>query len=187
MTEPSRLDTLERAEALADQQRYPEAVALCDRVIAEDFNSAAALNLKGFCLARLGRIEEALAEFRRARLALPVYPPIRFNLARALDDLGRIDEARGEYDETLRLDPEHSLARVYRGFLRARQGDPAGAQEDLDEAVRLDPGIPEAWVLRGACRLMARRPDLAREDFSRALELDPAQKPRIEKFITELA
>lgn len=113
------LETLQRAEALADQERFEEAEALCAEVLAREPESAAALNLRGFCLASRGRPAEALPYFKLARLYLPVYAPIRYNLARALEDTGDPAGAAEEFSEALKLESGHPDARA--GLERVRE------------------------------------------------------------------
>lgn len=138
-----------RAEALANAGVFDEAERLCDRVIAEDADDAAALNLKGFCLASQGRPAEALPFFRLACLHLPSFPAIRYNLGKALEDTGDTIAALAEYDETLRLDADHARARGSRAALRAEAGDVTGAGADFDELIRRDPANARAYLLRG--------------------------------------
>ena len=110
---------LQKAEALADQEKFEEAGALCAGVLASEPENAAALNLRGFCLARLGRPAEALPFFKRARLHLPIYAIIRYNLAVALEETGDLPGAVEEYSEALRL--ESGMAAAQEGLTRARE------------------------------------------------------------------
>ncbi len=113
------LEVLQRAEALADADKFEQAGALCAQVLAQDPQSAAALNLRGYCLACLGRPAEALPFFKLARLYLPVYAPIRYNLAVALEENGKLKEAAEEYAEALKLDSGHAAAQT--GLERVRE------------------------------------------------------------------
>lgn len=137
----ARLEVLERAQALADGERWADAIALCDQALASDAESAAAWNLKGFCLRALGRKAEALSAFKRARLHLPVYAPIRYNLATALRESGDLKGALAEFDEALKLDPADLQARLSRAVVKLDLGDEAGARADFDECRRRDPAL----------------------------------------------
>jgi tetratricopeptide (TPR) repeat protein len=134
-SDAARLETLKRAEALADAACLEEALALCEAVLRDATDSAAALNLKGFCLAGLGRPADALEAFRLARFHLPVYAPIRFNFARALEETGQPEAALEEYGAALALDPEDARARLCRGLLRLARGAHEAAGEDLAHAL----------------------------------------------------
>ncbi len=177
MSSPVHLEILVRAEALANDGALDEAMRLCNQVIAEDAEDAAALNLLGFCLASQGRPAEALPLFRLARLHLPDYPAIRYNLGKALEETGDTIAALTEYDETLRLDGDHADARISRATLRAVAGDAAGAGADFDELIRRDPTNARAYLLRGGWHLASRRFAEGLPDLRKALELDSELKP----------
>ncbi|MDE2489883.1 MAG: tetratricopeptide repeat protein [Elusimicrobia bacterium] len=183
MSEPRHLASLERAEALAQDGRLDEAARLCDAVLAEAAEDAAALNLKGFCLAAGGRPAEALPFFKRARLHLPTYPAIRYNLGKALEETGDAAGALAEYDEVLRLDGGHAGARRSRAALRALSGDESGAAADFDELLRREPEDARGFFLRGAWRLSAGRFRESLPDLERALALDPELRPEIEALV----
>jgi tetratricopeptide (TPR) repeat protein len=68
-------------------------------------------------LLRAGRLDEGEREARALAEGAPLFAPGRYQLARALDALGRDAEAAAEYAATLRLDPSHRGARE---GLRAR-------------------------------------------------------------------
>lgn len=178
---------LQRADALAGAGHLAEAAALCDQVLARQADSAAALNLKGFCLATQGDPAAALPLFKLARLYLPIHAGIRYNLAKALEDTGDEPGALEELGEVLKLESGHLDARLDRGSLRLRRGDLNGAHDDLSAVITSHPQEPEGFVLRGACLLMQRQLELAQADFSQALALDPSLKPRIDKIRSDHA
>ncbi len=184
MSTPAHLSILLRAEGLAHQGRYGEAQRLCDEVLLSDAEDAAALNLKGFCLASQGRPDAALPCFKLARLHLPTDAGIRYNLGKALEETGDADSALAEYEESLRLDSGYASSRVARGMLRAMRGDGAGAFEDFDALVQGDPRDGRARMLRGGCHLAAGRQAEAKLDFEAALRLDESLKPQVEALIS---
>ena len=51
---------------------------------------------------------------------------------------GRFDESVAEFDEAIRLDPQHAGAYMGRGFSHADLGQFQRAIQDYDEAIRLD-------------------------------------------------
>jgi len=146
----SRLAVLKRAEALAGAQSWAAAIALCDEALASDGESAAAWNLKGFCLRALGRKEESLSAFKRARLHLPVYAPIRYNLGTALRENGDLKGALAEFEEALKLDPADLQARLSRAVVKLDLGDEAGARADFDGCLRRDPALLDGPALDAA-------------------------------------
>lgn len=176
---------LMHAEHLYDEGNYGEAHDLCIAVLQQEPESAAAFNLKGLCLESLGRIEEALGAFRMASIHFPVYAPIRFNLAKSLENCGDLEEAMKEYGQVLLLDSGHLSARLRRGAIRIYLGDMPGGKRDFDYAVRLYPEVAQCYAMRGGCLLNMKDFRAAYDDFRRALDLDPDMSEGIEWLIEQ--
>lgn len=98
---------------LADRTtRYDEALELIDRARVAEPDSAAIIDSYGWVLYRLGRLEEALVELRRA-YTLQKDPEIGAHLGEVLWVMGRKDEARRYFEEARALDPDNrSLQRA---------------------------------------------------------------------------
>jgi Tfp pilus assembly protein PilF len=96
-------------------------------------------------LLRLGRVEDAVHEYRTALRLDPAWPECRANLAAALETLGRFDEACAEYAEVRRLRPAMAPMAFFREALaRQRQGHPRTATELLRKALEADPEFEPA-------------------------------------------
>ena len=98
---------------LADRtERYGEALELIDRARVAEPGNAAIIDSYGWVLYRLGRLDEALVELRRA-YTLQKDAEIAAHIAEVLWMLGRRDEARRYFDDARRLDPDNrSLQRA---------------------------------------------------------------------------
>ncbi|MGY1409971.1 tetratricopeptide repeat protein [Luteimonas sp. A611] len=98
---------------LADRtDRYAEALELIDRARVAEPGNAAIVDSYGWVLYRLGRLDEALVELRRA-YSLQKDAEIAAHIAEVLWKLGRRDEARRYFDDARRLDPDNrSLQRA---------------------------------------------------------------------------
>ena len=98
---------------LADRtDRYQEALELIDRARTAEPDNAAIIDSYGWVLYRLGRLQDALVELRRA-FTLQKDPEIAAHLGEVLWRLGRTDEARKYFDEARKLDPDNrSLKRA---------------------------------------------------------------------------
>ncbi|MCD9028958.1 tetratricopeptide repeat protein [Luteimonas sp. BDR2-5] len=98
---------------LADRtNRYTEALELIDRARVAEPDNAAIVDSYGWVLYRLGRLNEALVELRRA-FSMMKDPEVAAHIGEVLWALGRRDEARRYFDEARALDPEN------RSLLRA--------------------------------------------------------------------
>ncbi len=98
---------------LADRtDRYEEALELIGRARVAEPGNAAIIDSYGWVLYRLGRLDEALVELRRA-YTLQKDAEIAAHIAEVLWVLGRREEARRYFDDARRLDPgNRSLLRA---------------------------------------------------------------------------
>ncbi len=103
---------------------------------------ALSLDTLGVALTSVGDYEEAVALLERAVLAEETHPQFRFNLATALQFLGRDDEAKFQYREAIRLKPDFARAYWSLSELDKERVDPA-LLVDL-EAQLARPGLNEA-------------------------------------------
>jgi tetratricopeptide (TPR) repeat protein len=77
--------------------------------------SADELNGLGITLAQQGRLEEAIADFRRALEINPDLAQAHHNLGIALQEQGRLEEAVASYRRALELKPDYTTAYHYLG------------------------------------------------------------------------
>ena len=98
---------------LADRtDRYGEALELIDRARVAEPGNAAIIDSYGWVLYRLGRLDEALVELRRA-YTLQKDAEIAAHVGEVLWQLGRKDEARKYFDDARRIDADNrSLKRA---------------------------------------------------------------------------
>ena len=97
------------------------------------------LNLGVVHLAR-GETEAALDAYRTALRLDPTFLPVRFNLANALNGLGRNDEAERVLRDGVARYPDEGELFYSLGLLLAEMGKPAEAAEALGRAGVLMPG-----------------------------------------------
>ena len=96
---------------LADRtDRYREALELINRARAAEPDNAAIIDSYGWVLYRLGRVEEALGELRRA-YALQKDAEVGAHLGEVLWVLGKHDEARKYFEQARELDPDNRALR----------------------------------------------------------------------------
>jgi len=95
------------------------------------FLPAAARQARGALLARRGRLDQAIADYREAIRLEPGRASWRAELALLLIDHGLPQQARAESDQALALDPEGCLTRVAAARARGAAGEPGAAEEML--------------------------------------------------------
>jgi len=91
-----------------------------------------------------GRLDEAIAEFRRSLQLNADSAQTRYNLAYALSARGRRDEAIAELDAALRIDPDYAQAHNNLGALLQLSGRTEEALVHFERAIALRPDNVEA-------------------------------------------
>jgi Tfp pilus assembly protein PilF len=109
-----------RGWAYSYQGRFEDAIAECRKAIATDPGFGNPYNDIGSYLVHLGRPDEAVDWFEKAKRAAR-YEPRHFpylNLGRLYFARGQAAEATREFEEVLRLNPGDPLARAFMERLR---------------------------------------------------------------------
>lgn len=124
---------------LADRTtRHREALELIDRARTAEPDNAAIIDSYGWVLYRLGRVDDALVELRRA-FALQKDAEIAAHLGEVLWVAGKRAEARKYFNEANKIDPAN---RALRRALETT-GAPPPADEARPGASRPDDGSPD--------------------------------------------
>jgi len=127
----------------------------------------------GVAAAAEGRIDEAIAEYRRALEAIPDYAEARNNLGALLVRSGRWKEAVAEYREVLRLRPEQAEMHSNLGDVLSRLGRDAEAVASFEEALRLDAECVQAHNNLGIVLERQGQRDAAADHYQAALSARP--------------
>jgi tetratricopeptide (TPR) repeat protein len=127
-------------------------------------------------LAKRGKTEEAIENYRAALKLDPQLPGLHFELAEMLTTLATADslvEAESEYKTALQANPFDEQSECRLGDLALRRNDVKGAYERYTRAVQLQPGDPEANI--GLAKVLAemKQPEKALSLLEHALQLDP--------------
>ena len=174
------------AALLLQVQRDDEVIELLEPLaLAAPDNAEIAVNLS-VALRRSGRVDEALAQARRA--CAQAKPTIAawnaFGLA-ALD-LGRADDALAALESGLRLAPDNRALQLHRAHALRRLGRYRDALPAYESVVRADPNRIDGWrgladaqaalgdnaaALRGRERALALAPDDPEAAFEHAVAL----------------
>jgi tetratricopeptide (TPR) repeat protein len=133
---------------------------------------------RGNELARLGRHQEAIAEFEQALAGQKQEWRIQDwrihdSLSKSLLQVGRYEEAFEHTVQSLEINPYNPEMHANLGYLYTIKGDYAKALEHLGTAIRLYPTDPRAWYSRGTIHAQLGDQTSALDDFSEAIRLDP--------------
>jgi tetratricopeptide (TPR) repeat protein len=152
---------------------YDDAISEYKKAIALDPNFVGAhTNLGVLYKERLGKIGEAIREFREAKRLMPNDPRTRQNLASALMSQSPRD-AIVEWRELEKMFPGSEMCHLCLAKELAWTGDLAGAEAEYRKAEELDPSDPEPYTGLGKMRENENNYDAALEQFRVAEKLGP--------------
>lgn len=120
------------------------------------------------------KFETAITYYREALTEHEEAPLIHFNLALALERLGKIPEALQGYQRAIELDPKITVAHLNRGAILAR--DPKQLAEgiaSLQQAVRLNPNLAASYYHLGMALERSRNFQGAFDSYRKASLLAP--------------
>ncbi|MEX2527821.1 MAG: tetratricopeptide repeat protein [Gemmatimonadota bacterium] len=169
-----------------ENDRYAPALDLFQQVLAQHPDFPDVRNKAGLCLAMLGRMEEAIAEFDHALRVNPDYAEAHLNRALILNELGRFDEAQGAFSRAGELDGSLSGDR-FPGDLgnrmavgHARLGDlyleadePGRAAEEFREGLAIRPHFVDIRSRLASAYLEMGELGRARRELEEALQRNP--------------
>ena len=126
----------------AVERHYQQAIAL-------DPNDVTTLRFYSFYLAYTGRAVEAIPIAEQACRLDPVSASARMNLGIVLDWAGNVDAAVRQFEETLDLDSNFSVAHVMLGMAYLRKGMPERALAEAQKALAPTGTRPDVIALHG--------------------------------------
>ncbi len=127
----------------------------------------------GVALKGLGRLDDAVASYRRALEIKPDYVGALYNLGSALADLGRLDDAVASYRRALEIKPDFAEAHSNLGNTLMDLGRLDDAVASYRRALELTPEFAEVHSNLGNALKDLGRLDDAVASYRRALEIRP--------------
>ena len=102
-------------------------------------NEAVQRNNLGASLLEQGKVDEAIAEFRKAVERDPKYVAAQLNLGYAYDRRGQTEEAMAQYQKVIALEPGNLFAHNNLGVLYDKKGLYAEAIKEFEQVLQVDP------------------------------------------------
>ncbi|MGC1521876.1 MAG: tetratricopeptide repeat protein [Steroidobacteraceae bacterium] len=133
---------------------------------------AGAHNNLGNALGRLGRLDDAVAQYRRALLLNPQLAEAHNNLGHALLDLGQARDAAASCRQAVHLKPRYAEAHDNLGSALLELGRPQDASASYARAIAIEPGFAESHNNLGNALMELGRLDEAVASYRRALAIN---------------
>ncbi|MFN2974718.1 tetratricopeptide repeat protein [Terriglobus aquaticus] len=163
-----------RGEALYALNRFPEADKALAATLAADPTDAAATELRGLTLYRLGRPAEAIPLLEKAHTWTPeTKADPAYILALCYIDTLRFDDARRAFAEQYSFPPDSAAAHLLAARMLLRREYVNVAEAEGRKALAADPKLPGANMLLGEIALAHEHLDEALANFSAEAKLDP--------------
>jgi len=142
-------------------------------MVSADMNRTVTEHNLGAALQDRGRLDEAIAAYRRALVISPDYAPAYGNIGTAQQAKGQIDEAIASYERALQISPDfpeihYNLANA----LLAKQ-QPDQAAEHFRVAAQALPGAADVHNNLGSALIEQGKFEEAVSEFQKAAQFDP--------------
>lgn len=126
----------------------------------------------GSVLQSMGKVDEAINEFRTALEIKPDDVVALTNLGAALESLGKVDEATEHFRQALRVRPEYPNAHFNLGSLLLSQGSADEAARHFREVLRTNPDDADAHDRLGRALAVQGNSAEAKSQFEEAIRID---------------
>ena len=137
-------DNYARGEDLFMQNKPAEAIVFLENSIAENSGDVMAFLYLGIAYEQTGRIDEAIAVYRRVLgNAGDLTAHVANNLGNAYFKKGAAEEAEVMYTQALAADRVYAPAYLGRANARVKKGSPLDAVSDYEQYLLLEPRAPQ--------------------------------------------
>jgi Tfp pilus assembly protein PilF len=170
--QPLHFDALHMMGVVSIQtSRLDRAIKLIRTALKQNSRVAAAHRNLALALKNMGRIEEALVNYRQAIALQPDYADTYIHLASALTDLRRPEVALPHCDRAIVLRPQDPFAHLAKAVAFRSMQRPEDALASCDAAIAAQSNCAEAWDKRGAALQDLGRPEEALLSCEKAIAL----------------
>ena len=143
------------------------------RTLACTAHNPTAHNSLGAALFGRGRIDEAMAHYRKALEIKPDDAEANYNLGIALASRGQVNEAFPYFQKAVKINPDYAEAHDNLGVALARRGQNDEAIAHFRKALEIKPEYAAARTNLGAALARCGRVDEAIAQYRKALEIKP--------------
>jgi tetratricopeptide (TPR) repeat protein len=164
---------LSQAQSAFSRNRYEEALACYDRLLAHRPRDADVLIQRANTLGALGRPIEAISSLERAGDERPRDAALQYGIAHALQRQGQYEKALSRFDRVLKLAPGHADAWNNKGVTLFALGRQEEGIASVERAVSLNPGDARARYNLANARLLVGNIAGAQVDLDAVLRLEP--------------
>ena len=148
---------------MAGSAEYP--AAQISRPAIKEFEKGAKANKEG-------RLDDAIAHYKKAMSLAPAYYAARNNLGSAYLAKSQFAEAQEQFEQVIKTNPSDAAAYLNMGNLFLLEQNYKLSEKWLDEGLSKEPNSAFGHFLRGTVYLRTTRPQKAEEELRTSLQLD---------------
>lgn len=137
----------EAAELYEQMKRYPEAIAIYQRILEEDASDERARSFLANVYFRQGEVDKALTEMEKLREISANPDKVELAICRILLDAGKRTEAVTRLKAILKKDPQADAARALLILAYYQQGDRAATKKLLRQVRPVSPAYEESVIM----------------------------------------
>jgi tetratricopeptide (TPR) repeat protein len=152
---------------------YSSALTIWQDTLEKRPNNARAHNDLGVTLAQLGKVNEAIGQYKEALLIKADYVDAHNNLGLALREEDRLQEAVGQYQEALNINPNSAQAHNNLGLALVQLGRSQEAIGHYEQALQINSGLPEVHFNLGVALQKTGQLPAAIDQYEQALRINP--------------
>ena len=178
------VNVLHRAEIMAEEMRYAEAVPLLEQAIANEPDLPIAYLQLGTALTILKNYEKAVSVLQKAVELRPELPIPRYQLGSALFETGDFTGAAPQFEAAVARSPRWPEARFSLATAYARTDRLPDAIREYEKVIELRPNHYASHLLLGRALALSGRPAAALLNLTKAAELQP-NSPEPHRFLAD--
>lgn len=168
--DPTKLTVLQE-DFLRNELRQD--IAGYEKMLEDDPDDATVRNALGFAYSQVGRIDEAIAEWKRAVRIRPDFAEAYYNLGGALAEKRLYEESAEAFRDAIEVDPAYAAAYNNLGVVLQSRGKVGKAIDQYRKAIEIRSDYAFARHNLGNALLAKGELEEAVEQLSTAVELEP--------------
>lgn len=162
------------AQTHYEKAQYAEALVALDNIMSPESIDFDTWLLKGNCLQKEERFDEAMAAYSEAAKINSQSALLYANWSAACYNLNQIEAAEKKAKKALKLDDELPEANYFMGNVKYHEFNLTAALHLYNNAIKARPDYRDALYMRAATHGELRNYKDALQDYTRVLELDPS-------------
>ena len=158
---------------IARNRDWQDSLTLWSKTVKSSPGSSVARGSLGHAYQQLGRLDEAVEQYKRAVAIYPDDYKAHYNLGVVYDQQGLADKAIQSYQRSIRINPAYPNAHYNLGIIYQNLGEIDKAIVQFNKVTELDPADFQARNNLGVAYAMQGELEKAIAQWEKILELDP--------------